>query len=282
MKRLYVVSHIIFVHRPISYLLVPLSEYASQWYCLHICLWKSHHFHNFSSFNKHSSRITSENATLPIPMPRFVVIELVVSELWPFEAAIVGNRQTDRQTAYLSTVPNLAGQYRFLLLCPAVPPSTSLVLNSFDVTKFVRLFASTLVYGGHARKKGVARSCACILSWNVHALHAVGVQQLEFAVALLCGDEEPTDSHSTTDKIDGRRINNVNFIVITLQSPVQFVCPYFLHKILNFWKHSPSFFYWEVDRYETDRHDEYCNPTHVWGLITETLRKLENGEWWRN
>ena len=27
------------------------------------------------------------------------------------------------------------------------------------------------------------------------------------------------------------------------------MCPYFLHKILNFWKHSPSFFYWEVDRY---------------------------------
>ena len=40
--------------------------------------------------------------------------------------------------AYLSTVPNLAGQYRFLLLCPTVPPSTSLVLNSFVV---VRLFA---------------------------------------------------------------------------------------------------------------------------------------------
>ena len=33
-------------------------------------------------------------------------------------------------------------------------------------------------------------------------------------------------------------INNVNFIVITLQSLVQFVCPYFLHKILNFWKDS--------------------------------------------
>ena len=41
------------------------------------------------------SRITSENATLPIPMPRCVVIEFVVSELWPFEAAIMGNRQTD-------------------------------------------------------------------------------------------------------------------------------------------------------------------------------------------
>ena len=67
-------------------------------------------------------------------------------------------------SAYLSTVPNLAGQYRFLLQCPAVPPSTSVVLNSFDVAKFVRLFASTLVYGGHDRKKGVARSCACILS----------------------------------------------------------------------------------------------------------------------
>ena len=49
---------------------------------------------------------------------------------------------------YLSTVPNQAGQYRFLLLCPAVPPSTSLVLNSFDVAKFVRLFASTLVTPG--------------------------------------------------------------------------------------------------------------------------------------
>ena len=30
---------------------------------------------------------------LPIPMPRFVVIELVVSDLWPFEAAI--DRLTD-------------------------------------------------------------------------------------------------------------------------------------------------------------------------------------------
>ena len=48
-----------------------------------------------------------------------------------------------------------------------------------------------------------------------------------------------------------RVINTVNSIVITLQSLVQFVCPYFLPKILNFWKHSPSFFYWEVDRYET-------------------------------
>ena len=28
---------------------------------------------------------------LPIPMPRFVVIELVVSDLWPFEAAMAGN-----------------------------------------------------------------------------------------------------------------------------------------------------------------------------------------------
>ena len=37
------------------------------------------------------SRITSENATLPIPMLRFVVIELVVSDLWPFEAAVAGN-----------------------------------------------------------------------------------------------------------------------------------------------------------------------------------------------
>ena len=33
----------------------------------------------------------SENATLPIPMPHFVVIELVVSDLWQFEAAIMGN-----------------------------------------------------------------------------------------------------------------------------------------------------------------------------------------------
>ena len=36
-------------------------------------------------------RITSENAMLPIPLPRFVVIELVVSDLWLFEAAIAGN-----------------------------------------------------------------------------------------------------------------------------------------------------------------------------------------------
>ena len=28
------------------------------------------------------------------------------------------------------------------------------------------------------------------------------------------------------------------------------MCPYLLHKIPNFWKHSPSFFYWEVDRYD--------------------------------
>ena len=28
---------------------------------------------------------------LPIPMPRFVVIELVVSDFWPFEATIAGN-----------------------------------------------------------------------------------------------------------------------------------------------------------------------------------------------
>ena len=28
---------------------------------------------------------------LPIPIPRFVVIELVVSDLWPFEVAIAGN-----------------------------------------------------------------------------------------------------------------------------------------------------------------------------------------------
>ena len=34
------------------------------------------------------STIVSENATLPIPMPCFVVIELVVSELWLFEVAI--------------------------------------------------------------------------------------------------------------------------------------------------------------------------------------------------
>ena len=32
--------------------------------------------------------LSRENATLPIPMPHFVAIELVVSELWPFE---VGN-----------------------------------------------------------------------------------------------------------------------------------------------------------------------------------------------
>ena len=28
---------------------------------------------------------------LSIPMPHFVAIELVVSDLWPFEAAIAGN-----------------------------------------------------------------------------------------------------------------------------------------------------------------------------------------------
>ena len=33
----------------------------------------------------------SENATLSIPMHHFVVIELVISDLWPFEAAIIGN-----------------------------------------------------------------------------------------------------------------------------------------------------------------------------------------------
>ena len=44
------------------------------------------------------SSITSENATFSIPMPRFVVIELVVSDLWPFEAAIAGH--TDRHDKY--------------------------------------------------------------------------------------------------------------------------------------------------------------------------------------
>ena len=33
----------------------------------------------------------SENAMLSIPMPRFVAIELVVSDLWPVKAAIMGN-----------------------------------------------------------------------------------------------------------------------------------------------------------------------------------------------
>ena len=35
--------------------------------------------------------------------------------------------------AYVSTVPNPAGQYRFLLPCPAVLLSTSLVPNLFAV-----------------------------------------------------------------------------------------------------------------------------------------------------
>ena len=34
---------------------------------------------------------------------------------------------------YMPTVPKLAGQNRFFMLCPTVPPSTSLVLNYFDV-----------------------------------------------------------------------------------------------------------------------------------------------------
>ena len=55
------------------------------------------------------------------------------------------------------TVPIFAAMSR----CPAKHFTCP---NSFGVAKFVRLFASTLVYGGHARKKGVARSCACILS----------------------------------------------------------------------------------------------------------------------
>ena len=51
------------------------------------------------------SRITSENATIPITMPRFVAIELVISDSWPFEAAIAGNRRTDRlSTDTTSTV----------------------------------------------------------------------------------------------------------------------------------------------------------------------------------
>ena len=46
-----------------------------------------------SSFKFQASRfvdklLASENATFPIPMPHIVVIELVVSELWLFEAAI--------------------------------------------------------------------------------------------------------------------------------------------------------------------------------------------------
>ena len=118
------------------------------------------------------------------------------------------------------TVPIFAAMSR----CPA---------KHFTCPEFLRRrkvcpsFASTLVYGGHARKKGVARSClAYCPEMRMRYTLRVCVHQLEFAVAL---DEGPTDSHSTTDKID--------------------VCPYFLHKILNFWKHSPSFFYWEVDRY---------------------------------
>ena len=42
--------------------------------------------------------LTLENAMLLIPMPRFVLIELIVSDLWPFETAIVGNRQIDKLT----------------------------------------------------------------------------------------------------------------------------------------------------------------------------------------
>ena len=38
---------------------------------------------------------------LPILMPRFVVIEL---ELWLFEAAITGNRQTDRLTQNYTSI----------------------------------------------------------------------------------------------------------------------------------------------------------------------------------
>ena len=41
---------------------------------------------------------------LPILMPRFVVIEL---ELWPFEAAITGNRQTDRLTQNYTVTPHM-------------------------------------------------------------------------------------------------------------------------------------------------------------------------------
>ena len=57
---------------------------------------KSHHFHIHVDFqasrfvNKLLSRITLENAMLLVPMLRVVVIELVITELWPFEAAITG------------------------------------------------------------------------------------------------------------------------------------------------------------------------------------------------
>ena len=91
-KSLHVVSHIIFAHRPISYLLVPLSEHVSQRYCLHI-FWGENlvTFQAIRFIDKLLSRITSENATFPIHMPHFVVIELVISDLWPFEAVILGN-----------------------------------------------------------------------------------------------------------------------------------------------------------------------------------------------
>ena len=55
--------------------------------------------------SKFLSKIMSENATLPIPMPSFVVIQLVVSELWPFDRpSRVTDRQIHRQTYTRSTI----------------------------------------------------------------------------------------------------------------------------------------------------------------------------------
>ena len=86
-KSLHVVCHTLFVHCPISYLLVPLSEHVSQWYCLNISVtFQVSHYVDMLL-----SRIMSENAMLPIPLLPFVVIELVASELQPFEVAIAGN-----------------------------------------------------------------------------------------------------------------------------------------------------------------------------------------------
>ena len=70
---------------PISYLLVPLSEHVSEHRTISVT------FRASGFVDKLLSGITLENATLPIPMPNFVVIEPVISDLWPFEAAIAGN-----------------------------------------------------------------------------------------------------------------------------------------------------------------------------------------------
>ena len=41
-------------------------------------------------------------------------------------------------------------------------------------------------------------------------------------------------------------INNMYRIFCSSVAIVQYVHPYFLHKVLVFCKHSPSFYYWEV------------------------------------